>query len=216
MSDNNTPTGTLANAPKGSRFKFVNKNASNGKDVWVTFTHVAGSDAATLQAEVTHLTVATARDSAAAVATAVGVVKEGTVYRVAKEQLASEFYELAWGKDAGTLVVPFKFQLSDNRLSAGGTLGAYLGFNVGSVTPLLSAGLAVVSAAPPTVGTNATPQPADTKVGFTLATGVVVDWLDPVEIGLIGGADLGMDRATYAYANKIWLSVSIGTGFTRR
>jgi hypothetical protein len=213
----NKPSATLSIAPMGSRFNIIDDRSDNGTSIDVIFTYVSETNQRVANAQFAHAKGLTAADSAAFVNKGTPVVTaDGKPrYRIAKNILQTALYELAWGKDAGVLAVPFKYQLSGNKLTAGGTLGAYIGYRIKSVTPLLSAGIAFVSTASPTVTPGTQPTTTDTKVGFSVAGGGVVDWLGPVQIGLLAGVDLGIDKDQYAYANKLWLSFSIGTGFTK-
>lgn len=208
-------TDTVAVAPMGSRFSIIDNNADDGTTIAVRFSSIGSDSPSRTFAAFLHSRGVSSADSAAATGRSVQLPITNRQYRVPKSILSDKFYELFSGRDAGVLAVPFKFQLSEPRkVTAGGSLGAYIGYHIASFTPVVSAGLAFVSTAAPSLNNNQPPSP-DTKVGFTGAFGLIVDWLSPVQIGAIVGWDLGLSKDDYAYANKPWLSISIGTGFTR-
>lgn len=210
-----TPTDTVAIAPDESHFKIANYHAGDDKSFEVIFTYVPTANPAELQKRLADRSGLRAEDKINRAPQQIVTAGGHRRWRIPKDVLNSNFYVLFSGPDGGVLAVPFKYQAANPRkLTAGGTLGGYVGYHIRSVTPLASAGIAFVSAAPPSL-TPGQSSPPDTKVGFTVATGVVVDSLPAVQVGAIVGWDLGIDPSQYPYAGKAWLSLSIGTGFTK-
>lgn len=120
------------------------------------------------------------------------------------------------GWSFGALIVPFKYQLSDNSLSGATSLGPYAGYkfqdNRGSITPIFSA-LLVPNISVPQANGGASVN----RSGFSFAGGIIfsIDKGTGTQIGLLLGQDrLGSNAAApYAYEGKTWLSVSIGFKF---
>jgi hypothetical protein len=113
----------------------------------------------------------------------------------------------------GILAVPFKWHLGDRSISAGSTIGAYVGYRTSlfnlTVTPMLGAGLAMIS------NTSAAGA-AQTSAGFSVATGFI-GTVGPtgsgVQLGLILGVDWLGSSAHYRYEGKPWLAAEVGFSF---
>lgn len=134
--------------------------------------------------------------------------KEGESYRVRLPDGSPK------GWTFGVLAVPFKLQ-KDGTLTAGSTLGPYLGWRNdwkgAPVTLLFSAGLAVV----PVQDVNATT--VSNKMGYSVATGLIFEPLPRAQVGLLVGVDHlgGATGKLYPYEDKVWISFSIGFSFTK-
>lgn len=215
------PATKASSAPVGAIFEIVKPDAGDGKK-WISFTEVPPTTGPALEiqlirsAEMIGAAVPAAGDNPNPPAVVTDVV-----YQVSLVDLPSEFYELVKGGDVGVLAVPFKIQLGDGKITAGATLGPYIGYHQRWLlglpsTVLLTAGLAAVPTAAPTSTPSTTPT-VDTKIGFTGAIGVVAEPWSQFEIGVIAGWDhVGEHRNVYPYEDKWWLSLSIGTTVLKR
>jgi hypothetical protein len=124
-------------------------------------------------------------------------------------------FRLEYGVDFGALTVPFKLQASDGTITAGASVGPYLGwkqrwFGVPS-TVLGSAGLSVI----PIQDVNAAS--VDTKAGLTICGGLVFELARQFQLGLVFGRDHlgGVSGKAYPYEDKTWISFAIGFAFTQ-
>jgi hypothetical protein len=141
-------------------------------------------------------------------------LSEGTLYTIAKSALTNERMT-AESFVAGALTVPFKMHLSDHGLTAGSTIGAYVGyrssfFNDFTITPILAGGLALVSTAP--IGSST----EQTSTGFSLATGLIGSvGQSGMQYGVVLGADWLGEAARYRYEGRPWLSLEIGYSFSQ-
>jgi hypothetical protein len=142
-------------------------------------------------------------------------VVEKVQYEVSGEDLSRNEYFLVKGVDVGVLSLPFKWQLSDGALTAGSTLGLYLGYRQHALgvpsTILINGGLTAI----PTRAAGTTGD-VDTRWGVTLATGLVFEPVSQVQLGIIAGMDhTGSKTDTYKYNDKGWISFAIGFGFLK-
>lgn len=151
------------------------------------------------------------------------VIQPTVIYTAKEQKFLSARYtteELV----SGALLIPFKFHISDHHLTAGETLGGYLGYRVStpafSLTPIVSAGLAVINSNPPQVssggsGTSTTSNStSQTLTGFSAAVGLVGSIASTkAQIGFVGGADWAGKSAQYQYEGKPWISFEIGYNF---
>jgi hypothetical protein len=132
------------------------------------------------------------------------------------------------GLTYGVLAVPFKYHFSDHALTAGSTLGGFVGWDVsesgiGKVSWIVGGGLAIVSSTAATAnysssttgtanGTTAT----GTLTGLSVATGFVgALGSSGVQFGLLAGIDSVDNHANYQYNDKLWLSFSVGYNFAQ-
>lgn len=132
------------------------------------------------------------------------------------------YYELHRERDPidiGTLVVPFRYQLSDGSISTGSTLGLYVGYKtdrsrIGSATFLISAGLSLVPVQEPDPA-DATKTVVETKTGISLAIGVIWEPRSNFQVGFVVGRDHlgGTDGSRYKYNDKTWISFMVGYKF---
>ncbi len=116
------------------------------------------------------------------------------------------------GLNVGPLIVPSKLQPSSSKVYAGGQLGLYFGpkFNISSstyVSLINSFGFGNI----PINNTASTtqPQPQDTKsvLGSYYAFGIMVNLLDNVNVGIIGGWDyFNIDNTQNS---RDWISFTI-------
>ena len=124
----------------------------------------------------------------------------------------------------GVLLVPFKYQLSDQSLSSSTTIGPYLGYRIadwaemtaGTSTTLVGS-IGLVNNIPVPTAPGVTPAGSVNRSGLSTAFGVVfsVDKGTGIQVGLLLGQDrLGSNAvAPYAYEGKTWVSVSVGYKF---
>lgn len=117
------------------------------------------------------------------------------------------------GFDFGTLVVPFKFELSDkSAVTASASLGAYLGYRIPflkalDLRPVLFAGLSEVPVEQTGDDGKAT---TETLAGFSYGIGVIGTIKDSFSWGLIVGADHVDSIQQYKYQDKPWVSLVLG------
>lgn len=128
--DNSTliATSERSAAPSGSYFRIVKNNIGGKNVMWVTFTKVKSSTAASVTNQITR--IANLSSATGGGMTTLPLVQEGAdfIYQVSTDVLPPEYFTIESGMDFGTLAVPFKAQLSDGKLTAGGTLGLYVGY----------------------------------------------------------------------------------------
>jgi hypothetical protein len=141
------------------------------------------------------------------------LVKIGVNYKIETATLKPYDREIQSGIDWGVLTIPFKWQHADGTLTAGASLGPYIGYRQrfgenGVVTPVLVAGFSNV----PTQGANEST--IDNRWGVTVALGVVLKVGAPMQLGIVTGFDhLGVSRTSYPYEDKWWTSFAIGFTF---
>lgn len=122
------------------------------------------------------------------------------------------------GWDYGTLVVPFKFQLSDkSAVVASASLGAYIGYRVPwlralDLRPVLFAGLSEVPVEQIGTGGKAT---TETMAGLSYGGGVIGTIKDDFSWGLIFGADHVNSIQQYKYQDKPWVSLVLGLSLSQ-
>lgn len=140
-------------------------------------------------------------------------------YFVAKVQLLRINYQLESGPEYGTLTVPFKLQhASDGTLSAGASLGPFVGYRQRWIFGLPSSIVGSIGlAAVPVRDVNAPQSDVENKFGLTAAAGLVFEIFNGFQIGALVGVDhLGGDSGEdYKYEDKGWSSISIGYSFIR-
>lgn len=122
------------------------------------------------------------------------------------------------GLDFGTLVVPFKFQLSDQTaITSSATLGGYLGYRI----PWRVAGLDFrllafggVSEVPTSEADSSGKITSQTVAGLSYGAGLVTTVKDNFNVGLVIGFDHVNSVQDYKYQDKPWISLEIGYSFT--
>ena len=202
-------------APAGSQFQLVSTNDKTLKST-VKFVKIGTASRAKILSKL----------HAAGLAGVKGIVTEEdladvkevlvkTQYEVSAEDLSRNEYFIVKGVDIGVLSLPFKWQLSDGALTAGSTLGLYLGYRQRALgapsTILINAGLTAI----PTRAAGTTGD-VDTRWGVTLASGIVFEPVSQVQLGIIAGIDhTGSKSDTYKYNDKGWISFAIGFGFLK-
>lgn len=143
-------------------------------------------------------------------------VSLGLTYLIAADVLLASASE-SWNISLGLLVVPYKFQFSDQSLNPGGSVGPYLGWCFGErvvkVSAVVSAGAGIVSLKNATAGGNT----ATTAPSLSVATGVIVTLKQSGEfqLGVVVGWDWAGKAAQYQYEGKPWFAVAIGTTFLK-
>jgi hypothetical protein len=140
------------------------------------------------------------------------LVSMGINYILPKEALPQSDYEIGSGVEVGVLTIPFRMQLTDGELSAGGSLGGYAGYRTkvfGVTTSFIgAAGLSFVPIS------NINSSHVDTKTGVTLAFGIIFVLAPPAQIGFILGTDM-LGSTSYQYNGKGWITFSVGYAFTQ-
>lgn len=137
----------------------------------------------------------------------------GVGYKIKKEELKNKGFSRV-GVTYGTLVLPFKYQLSGNKdITGSATVGAYVGWrlesfhNVGTTfTPIAFAGASVISG-------NGTNGNSSNTMGFSWGVGFIITLKGAFELGGAIGCDSVGSGANYDYNNKPWISVQIGYSF---
>lgn len=125
------------------------------------------------------------------------------------------------GWDFGTLVVPFKFQMSDKSIVTGSaTLGGYVGYNIGldlpgfRVSPVGFVGVSEISL-PQQSGGNGNKTSSETVAGLSYGVGLMGTIKDSFNISLVFGADHVSGNKSYQYQDKPWVSFALGYSFTK-
>lgn len=143
-------------------------------------------------------------------------VHEDIVYRISNDQFDAIPLRSS-GVAYGALVVPFKFRLgSDKKISSSATIAPYIGarwhrlqkWGV-EMTPIATAGLALVPVNDPDTNDSSTKAAFSTALGLTLTSTTQKSF----SAGLLIGRDfLGKrDRALDPSLNKLWVSIWFGT-----
>jgi hypothetical protein len=141
-------------------------------------------------------------------------VQANHLYTITNQDLAVVRYTNQ-GFVTGVLSVPFKMHLSDHSVSAGSTVGGYVGyqtslFNSITVTPVIAGGLALIQ----TQDVNSSSQ--SNRAGVSLATGIIGN-VGPhgsgVQLGILLGVDYLGKSADYKYEGKPWLAFEVGYSF---
>ena len=135
-----------------------------------------------------------------------------TNYFFPADLLADYDFRPASGLVAGALAVPFKLQLSELKITAGGTVGGALGYRLVLTRQLSlafvgSLGLSFVSTAAPTADDAAA---TDALPAFAIAGGAVLQFLS-TQFGLVTGVDLFQPE--YTYNSQPWAALAIGFNF---
>ena len=130
---------------------------------------------------------------------------------------------LRQGWDFGTLVVPFKFQMSDKSIVTGSaTLGGYVGYNIGlnmpgfRLSPVAFVGVSDVTL-PQSSGSGSggsSKSSSDTTAGLSYGVGLMGTIKDKFNISLVFGAD-HVSSKNYQYQDKPWVSFALGYSFTK-
>lgn len=139
-----------------------------------------------------------------------------TVYAVRRSDLLEETYKRT-GATFGALVVPFKFRVTESKeLSSSATLAPYVGARLDwlqgfgfSLTPIFSAGLALVPITDQTNNTTTTKAAPSIGVGLILTSSKN----NQFNAGILFGKDLvsRADRMVDPRAYENWISFYIGT-----
>ncbi len=113
------------------------------------------------------------------------------------------------GKKSGVLVIPYKLRNDDGALTGGATVGYYFGWEHRDITTLLSAGLSRIS-----VKSNSGSTTDETAL--TIATGLILNNWDNVDVGLIVGLDHigGAVGKSWQYEDDPWISFMVGWNFS--
>ena len=160
-----------------------------------------------------------------------GWVAQDTTYTIKKTTIESE-RTTSQSLVTGILAVPFKFHLSSKSVTAGSTIGGYVGyqtsfFNLFTLTPILGGGLALVDTSPaqPTTSTTSTtpaPQSSGTQssYGFSVVTGLIGSVSSAaassgVQFGVLVGLDWLSKTSNYPYEGKPWIAFEIGYNFSQ-
>jgi len=157
-------------------------------------------------------------------------VEKGHQYTINKSAVLNASPTIQ-GVVSGVLAVPFKYHLSDHAVTAGSTIGGYVGYrtsvaNAFSVTPVVAGGLALISTATATIpassSTTTTTQSTQTtstqtSAGASIATGFIGSVTSAASKGAQFGVLVGVDwlgkKANYAYEGKPWIAFEIGYNF---
>lgn len=161
-------------------------------------------------------------------------IKKGGQYTIAKSAVLNASPTIQ-GFVSGVLAVPFKYHLSDHSITAGSTIGGYVGYrtsvgNQFAITPVLGGGLALVSTSAaqasnagatgsPNTTTNgtATNSSSQTSSGLSIATGFIGSVTSAASKGAQFGIILGVDwlgkNSKYAYEGKPWIAFEVGYNF---
>jgi len=122
------------------------------------------------------------------------------------------------GWDYGALVVPFKFQMSDESTVVGSaSLGGYLGYRcplnlIGfRFTPMIFLGVSEVPSPQTDAAGKTTTQ---TLAGLSYGIGFIAKIKDDFNVGLVFGADHVNAGQSYQYQDKPWVSLSLGYSLT--
>jgi hypothetical protein len=115
----------------------------------------------------------------------------------------------------GTLVVPFKYQLTgDKDFTGSATLGGYVGFRyetrkwIGiTLTPILFVGASSNSVQ------NSSKSSTDNIMGFSYGGGLIGTIKSSFQVGIVIGADIVGNSVNYQYNGKPWIALEIGFSF---
>jgi len=115
------------------------------------------------------------------------------------------------GPVSGPLIVPFKYRLDDKSLSGEAAIGYYAGYRTEpkmpwtktriSFSPFIAGGISQVN--------TSTNGETDNRTAVTLATGILIQNWDNVNIGFVIGQDRIGDN-TWQFEGKSWVSFMIG------
>ena len=154
-----------------------------------------------------------------------GMVAPGNVYTVAKKNITSTSYT-SESIVMGVLTVPFKFHISNRSVTAGSTIGGYIGYRMGvenwfTITPVVAGGLALIStqaAQASSSGTPAASPSTQTSSGFSVAIGLIGSASNSgsgAQFGILAGLDWLGRSANYQYEGKPWIAFEIGYNFAQ-
>jgi hypothetical protein len=160
---------------------------------------------------------ATAATTAAPALTVALPIYDDTQFYVGGSDLDHTATRSGW--DFGTLIVPFKFQMSDKSLVTGSaTLGGYVGYNIGlnmpgfRVSPVAFVGVSDISM--PQSGGSGSSSSTQTVAGISYGVGLMGTIKDSFNISLVFGADHASSN-NYQYQDKPWVSFALGYSFTK-
>lgn len=130
-------------------------------------------------------------------------------------------YASSVGVSYGVLAVPFKYHFSDHSLTAGSTLGGYIGIteDVGfeQLSEVIGGGLALIDTASPNAAAGAAEATGSTSTltGVSVAGGLLGKiGSSNTQFGLLFGIDEVSRAANYRYSGKLWMSFSFGYDFS--
>lgn len=133
-------------------------------------------------------------------------VSEQIFYVISKIDLPDYYFKFSSGDIAGVLAVPIKI-INNGKLSPGSTVGGFYGYRFREISILASGGLASI----PISDINS--KQVETKIGLTLAGGIIFEPVSKFQLGIIFGIDhLGSE---WQYENRGWFSFAIGYSFTQ-
>lgn len=143
-----------------------------------------------------------------------------TQFYISEDDIEAASMRVGW--DYGTLVVPFKEELSKgHQLLGSASLGAYLGyrapFNVldFQLSPVVFFGLSNVNTQAPTTSTSTTSSSTQTVAGLSYGFGVIASIKDSFHFGVVVGEDHVNTSQNYPYNDKPWISFELGYSFAQ-
>jgi hypothetical protein len=163
--------------------------------------------------------------SAGSACTSDKFVQQGHQYTILKKYVLNASPTIQ-GFVTGALAIPFKFHLSDRSVTAGSTIGTYIGYrtsidNTVAITPVVAGGLALISTAAAQASssgtTTSTSGGTQTSTGISIATGLIGSVTSAsasgAQFGILVGADWLGKKSNYAYEGKPWIAFEIGYNF---
>lgn len=150
------------------------------------------------------------------------VVREEPYYLCRKlsdgSAIESRLAQAHGGVVSGPLIVPFKYRLDDKSMDGSATVGYYAGygFEIGRdvfntlepivLSPFISAGVTQITVEEIDAQGE---RKSESKSGFSLAVGILLNNWDGLNIGLVVGQDrIGDDE--YTHEGETWVSFSVG------
>jgi len=133
------------------------------------------------------------------------------IYRIAKDDLQIWMFRYMSSFSHGPLAIPFRlrFGASGPSLSAGGSLGYYIGYSWNvepiSITPLFSSGLSLI----PVVDIN--DSALKSELGIYGVVGVAFKLYQQMQFGVLAGMDFVGKGWEYDW--KPWISFGVGVAF---
>ena len=123
------------------------------------------------------------------------------------------------GLDFGTLVVPFKFQMSDeSAITTSATLGGYVGYRIPidfiglRIRPVAFVGLSEVPVSQ--IGSDGKTK-SENLAGLSYGFGLIGTIKDKFNLGIVFGADHVDSVPKYKYQDKPWVSLVLGLSLTK-
>jgi hypothetical protein len=137
----------------------------------------------------------------------------GVGYRIKKDDLKNKGF-MRVGITYGTLVLPFKYQLTGNQdFTGSSTVGGYVGYrwewmhNLGTtLTPIVFAGASLIPV-------NETNENNSSTLGFSCGGGIIATLKGAFQMGVVFGIDRVGSNANYQYNDNGWVSLEIGYTF---